>query len=1220
MAVTLQASIARSAETAKTPATPASPAPRRLLATEGAPLQPSVRIPLERAFGRPLDDVRVQAGGETAALAETMGARAFTYGSTIHLGRGESPSDLPLMAHEAAHVLQQRGGGARVQTLAGHNSDAHEREANLAASAAMSGRSFAIQGRTGAPTVQREDKKPWWRQGLDWAEDVISGAVQFSEDIGWRLAEQFVPELVPFLRKGPAGLMDWLKDRLSAGLESVFNTFMAPVRNAAGMASQLSKQFAPLVGWARDAAEKISHGDCTPLREAAKLLEDVAQALIQPIVEKVQPIIATIEGFFKKVWESVGSPVWEWIKKIAAQQWALIEQLAGWVWDKAEPIRKAISSAWTWFKNKLGIGEGPEGQNGILQWLQAKAGEAWTWLKAKLAPFQNELILAAKVIGGILLLLPPAGPIVLIGGAIAGLIVAVRWIKANWGKGDALVKARTYVEKQLIPMLLGHVHRLTGAMTGFSRSFAASLASLAAGMNRMVGALAGSLLAFAVSAVEWIAGQINALAEWGAQKLVAAVDLLGAGLTRLSAFMQRVLDFLGKVANVVIDVWALPVKLLGKVWNAIPACIRDPFIDFIMPIILRQIELFRELVKDDKAWQRTKKEIQNILRLVFDNRDLTGAVKAAFLLVLRVFNMPPELLVQLWQKAEAAWDIVSAKPIQFIKNLVRSIGRGFGLLWANIRTHLAYGLEGWLFGAVADKGIQPPSSWTDLKAVFYFVLDVMGLSMDHVFELLAKRFDPIAIGKIQKYYHQITGAIDWIRNAIDTSKSPAENTKGLIEKGKDFGATVVTRLVEWIAGRVAIELGEMAAAAAASAGLSEILDIARRIYRALLTAKRWAAQIVEMVGRVLDSVLEIATGAIDAAGKRLEGVLHKGMPVVIGFLADQVGLGGVADEIRDLVDELRAKVDDAILWLIDKLKAMLDAIVAAVRDLAGAVLAWWRKKFGFTSDDGAPHSILVEGSADSPEIYVQSTRTGLDDLIDKIKDADLKKKARATGKEIVEVIEAGKQAKSEKEMNDQATKLETKLGALSTILKAAKVLDKVVLPAPTYSFGPKSGGSRIAEVKNLSANRPWGSPPKGGSQEPDGWSFVQTTGQTTGPPYFRQMHLINERFGGPGIKDNLAPGPQSANSEHLKKAEDRIKELVGKEPNQRGFDSVVLSYQVTAEYYASSEKLAADARVSDFAERFICTWTAIDGWPDDGKAKKTTDGYTVTNFQPPRKS
>ena len=52
-------------------------------------------------------------GPRASAAAASIGARAFTSGSTIFLGRGQSPHDIALMAHEATHVAQQRARGPR---------------------------------------------------------------------------------------------------------------------------------------------------------------------------------------------------------------------------------------------------------------------------------------------------------------------------------------------------------------------------------------------------------------------------------------------------------------------------------------------------------------------------------------------------------------------------------------------------------------------------------------------------------------------------------------------------------------------------------------------------------------------------------------------------------------------------------------------------------------------------------------------------------------------------------------------------------------------------------------------------------------------------------------------------------------------------------------------------------------------------------------------------
>jgi hypothetical protein len=80
----------------------------------GDPLPPTTRGQLERGLGVGLDDVRVHQDNAARDSARDLNARAFTHGSDIWLGHGESPQNLGLMAHEATHVVQQTGAVQRM--------------------------------------------------------------------------------------------------------------------------------------------------------------------------------------------------------------------------------------------------------------------------------------------------------------------------------------------------------------------------------------------------------------------------------------------------------------------------------------------------------------------------------------------------------------------------------------------------------------------------------------------------------------------------------------------------------------------------------------------------------------------------------------------------------------------------------------------------------------------------------------------------------------------------------------------------------------------------------------------------------------------------------------------------------------------------------------------------------------------------------------------------
>jgi hypothetical protein len=84
----------------------------------GAPLDESVRRPMEKHLGADLSAVRVHTGADSARAASQLGARAFTVDHDVHFGGGQlapgSEQGDKLIAHELTHVVQgQRGGVQR---------------------------------------------------------------------------------------------------------------------------------------------------------------------------------------------------------------------------------------------------------------------------------------------------------------------------------------------------------------------------------------------------------------------------------------------------------------------------------------------------------------------------------------------------------------------------------------------------------------------------------------------------------------------------------------------------------------------------------------------------------------------------------------------------------------------------------------------------------------------------------------------------------------------------------------------------------------------------------------------------------------------------------------------------------------------------------------------------------------------------------------------------
>jgi hypothetical protein len=118
----------------------------------GQPLSSPLKHSIESSLRVDMSPVRIHTDTRANEATRIFSARALTVGKDILLAPGESPDDAGLIAHEAAHVVQQQGTTA-LQTWS-NRSDTFESEAHSASAAVLRGETFNVQQRT-SPRVQR---------------------------------------------------------------------------------------------------------------------------------------------------------------------------------------------------------------------------------------------------------------------------------------------------------------------------------------------------------------------------------------------------------------------------------------------------------------------------------------------------------------------------------------------------------------------------------------------------------------------------------------------------------------------------------------------------------------------------------------------------------------------------------------------------------------------------------------------------------------------------------------------------------------------------------------------------------------------------------------------------------------------------------------------------------------------------------------------------------
>jgi len=150
-----------------------------VLRSPGQPLDAATRSFFEPRFGHDFSQVRVHTDARAAESARAVNALAYTVGRDVVFGAGEySPkanAGRGLLAHELAHVIQQRNSEANSAPVAVSASHGLEVEADRAASAAVvSGHASVLHA--AGPTLQKQDSPPAAAVGSGGAGPVAKGA------------------------------------------------------------------------------------------------------------------------------------------------------------------------------------------------------------------------------------------------------------------------------------------------------------------------------------------------------------------------------------------------------------------------------------------------------------------------------------------------------------------------------------------------------------------------------------------------------------------------------------------------------------------------------------------------------------------------------------------------------------------------------------------------------------------------------------------------------------------------------------------------------------------------------------------------------------------------------------------------------------------------------------------------------------------------------------
>ncbi|HEX6096508.1 MAG TPA: hypothetical protein VF432_09310 [Thermoanaerobaculia bacterium] len=314
----------------------------------------------------------------------------------------------------------------------------------------------------------------------------------------------------------------------------------------------------------------------------------------------------------------------------------------------------------------------------------------------------------------------------------------------------------------------------------------------------------------------------------------------------------------------------------------------------------------------DKA-NEALKEIQD------SNKGFVAAFAEKLAEVLKAIAEFKARLTAILRKGADTIKLIIADPLGFLGNLISAVKGGISAFGANIWKHLKAGFMRWLLGN-APPGIQIPSDLSP-GSVFKLVMGVLGITYEKMRAKAVKFLGPTAVTVIETLVKYIQALISGGPAKLwEEVKADLSNLKEMVIGA--FQDYLVSTIVQKAITKIVSMFNPAGAIIQAILAIVSIVQF----------VVEKAAQIMEFVESVINSIHAIATGSIGGAVKRIEMALANAVPLLIGFLAALLGLSGVSKKIREFIMKVQAKVDAAI----DKvLKKIVDTVKKLIGKLKG---------------------------------------------------------------------------------------------------------------------------------------------------------------------------------------------------------------------------------------------------------------------------------------------
>lgn len=397
--------------------------------------------------------------------------------------------------------------------------------------------------------------------------------------------------------------------------------------------------------------------------------------------------------------------------------------------------------------------------------------------------------------------------------------------------------------------------------------------------------------------------------------ILDAVKAAAEALINLAAdFIKNAIAAFGEFLKGLVD------GLLGDLFPGLAAALNE-FIDEAVQLAQQAVDAVAEALRNgiNALVEGLRAGLNAVLDVMQAGLELaSGLIQAALAgdwgavirllleAVLKVIGIEPETFYGFIGRAEETFQKILDDPGAVVGHLLDAVKQGIQQFADNFLPHLQTGIIGWLTGALGAD-IQIPTEF-NLMGVLDLARQIMGLTLQFIRRIAVRLIGEENVERIESLFDYVQTLITggWSALFEQITESLGNLRDMVLDQIKEF---LVTRLVIAAITKLATMFNPVGA-------IVQLVLTAWNIYTFLRDNLQRMIQIVQSI---VEGISNIVNGVIAPAATRIEETLANLLPIAISFLANLLGIGGIANRVRQIIDSVRDRIENAIVTFIQRI-------------------------------------------------------------------------------------------------------------------------------------------------------------------------------------------------------------------------------------------------------------------------------------------------------------